>query len=105
MFEIRRYQLEEGRVPLDEWLAGLRDKSASAALRMRIRRLEAGNFGDCKPVGEGVSELRVDVGPGYRLYHARHGKTFFMCGGDKSSQPADIKRAKAYWADWKRRQT
>lgn len=85
----------------------MRDKVASAAIRMRIRRLESGNFGDNKPVGDGVSELRIDVGAGYRLYHARHGKTLviLLCGGDKSSQPADIKRAKEYWADWKQRQT
>ena len=63
-----------------------------------------GNFGDCKPVGDGVLELRVDVGAGYRLYCGRHGQTLviLLCGGDKASQPADIKRAKDYWLDWKR---
>lgn len=107
LVEIRRYQLENGYVPVDEWLGSLPDKVAVAAIRVRIRRLESGNFGDCKPVGEGVSELRIDVGAGYRLYHARHGKKLIilLCGGDKKSQQSDISRAKAYWADWKRRQT
>lgn len=65
----------------------------------------AGNFGDCKPVGEGVSELRVDMGTGYRVYYGKHGQALviLLCGGDKGSQQADITRAKAYWADWKRR--
>lgn len=69
-------------------------------------RVEAGNFGDCEPVGDGVTELRIHVGAGYRVYFGRHGKTvvILLCGGDKGSQAADIKRAKDYWADWKRRQ-
>lgn len=106
MIEILRYQSQNGQIPFDNRLASLRDKSAMAAIRMRIRRLEAGNFGDCKPVGEGVSELRIDAGAGYRLYHAQHGKTLviLLCGGDKSSQPTDIKLAKTYWSDWKQRQ-
>ncbi len=67
--------------------------------------LSAGNFGDCKPLGEGVSELRVDIGTGYRVYYGKHGQSLIilLCGGDKGSQPADITRAKAYWANWKRR--
>ena len=70
-----------------------------------MRRVSAGNFGDCKPVGEGVSELRVDIGTGYRVYYGKYGQALIilLCGGDKGSQQADITRAKAYWADWKRR--
>jgi len=69
-----------------------------------LRRVSAGNFGDCNPVGEGVSELRVDIGTGYRVYYGKHGLVLIilLCGGDKGSQQADITRAKAYWADWKR---
>ena len=71
------------------------------------RQVQAGNFGDCEPVGEGVIELRVHVGAGYRVYCGRHGKAvvLLLCGGDKGSQSADIKRAKALWSEWKRRQT
>lgn len=63
-------------------------------------------MGDCRPVGEGVVELRVHVGTGYRIYCGQHGKTWvvLLCGGDKGSQAVGIKRAKTYWADWKRRQ-
>lgn len=106
MVEILRYQLEDGSVPLDGWLFGLRDKAAAAAVRVRIRRLQAGNFGDCKPVGGGVSELRVDVGQGYRLYYARHGAALvvLLCGGGKGTQQVDIRLAQGYWADWKKRQ-
>ena len=104
MMDIRRYQLAEGKVPVSEWLAGLRDQRARAQIEIRVRRMAIGNFGDCKPVGDGVLELRVDVGAGYRLYCGRHGQTLviLLCGGDKASQPMDIKRAKAYWQDWKR---
>jgi putative addiction module killer protein len=102
--DIRRYQLAEGKVPVSEWLVGLRDQRARAQIEIRVRRMTIGNFGDCKPVGDGVLELRVDVGAGYRLYCGRHGQTLviLLCGGDKASQPTDIKRAKVYWLDWKR---
>ena len=103
--DIRRYQLAEGKVPVSDWLASLRDLRARAQIEIRLRRMAIGNFGDSKPVGDGVLELRVDVGAGYRLYCGRHGQTLviLLCGGDKDSQPADIKRARAYWQDWKRR--
>lgn len=105
MIEVRRYQRTDGRVPISEWLSSMRDKIAQASARTRIRRLEAGVFGDCKPVGDGVLELRIDVGAGYRLYCARHGQSLvlLLCGGNKSSQDEDIKQAKAYLQDWKRR--
>lgn len=107
MKELLRYQREDGREPFTEWLNGLRDKVAQARIRVRLRQVQAGNCGDCDPVGEGVIELRVHVGAGYRVYCARHGKAvvLLLCGGDKGSQPADIKRAKALWSEWKRRQT
>ena len=105
MIEVRRYLREANRSPADDWLVAMRDKVAQAAVRVRIRRMESGNFGDCKPVGEGVLEVRVDVGAGYRLYCGRRGATLviLLCGGDKRGQRADIERAKVYWADWKQR--
>lgn len=105
MIELRRYQLEDKSTPVTVWLRGLRDARARAQIEVRLRRVSAGNFGDCKPVGEGVSELRVDIGTGYRVYYGKHGQALIilLCGGDKGSQQADITRAKAYWADWKRR--
>lgn len=90
---------------MTEWLQALRDSQARAQIETRLRRVLVGNFCDCKPVGEGVSELRVDVGAGYRVYFAKHGQTLVIlsCGGDKGSQQNDINRARDYWADWKRR--
>ncbi len=106
MIELFRYQRDDGREPFTEWLNGLRDKLAQARIRIRLRQVQAGNFGDCEPVGEGVIELRVHVGAGYRVYCGRHGKAIvlLLCGGDKGSQTADIKRAKELWSEWKRRQ-
>ena len=68
--------------------------------------LESGAFGDCEPVGESVFELREHLGPGYRVYFGRHGRSvvILLCGGTKKTQDADIKKAKEYWLDWKRRQ-
>jgi putative addiction module killer protein len=79
----------------DEWLHGLRDRTALARILVRIDRLALGNPGDVRPVGEGVSELRIDYGPGYRVYFARRGATLvlLLCGGDKSSQRRDIEAA------------
>lgn len=104
--ELLRYQREDGREPFTEWLSTLRDKAAEARIRIRLRRVEAGNLGDCEPVGDGVLELRIHLGAGYRVYFGRHGNSLviLLCGGDKGSQAADIRRAKAFWAEWKQRQ-
>ncbi len=79
------------------WLGDLNDERARAKIAVRIRRLSLGNFGDVKPAGEGVSEARIDYGPGYRLYFVRRGKEVIvlLCGGDKRTQAEDIKSAKA----------
>jgi len=107
MIEVFRYQRDDGREPFSEWLSALRDKIAQARIRIRLRQLQAGSLGDCEPVGDGVIELRVHIGAGYRVYCGRHGKAvvLLLCGGDKSSQKADIKRAKGLWSEWKGRQT
>jgi putative addiction module killer protein len=77
------------------WLHKLRDRNAQVRIAARIRNAEAGNFGDCQPVGEGISEMRIHLGPGYRVYFTTTGNTviFLLMGGDKSTQQADIKRA------------
>jgi putative addiction module killer protein len=86
-----------------EWLANLRDSQARVRILRRVDRLASGNPGDVKPVGEGVSELRVDYGPGYRVYFAQHGTLLIvlLCGGDKKSQDDDIKQAKLLARDWR----
>lgn len=103
MFEITNYLTESGRDPLKDWLASL-DRLALARVLVRVQRMAAGNFGDCKPVAGGVWELRIDHGPGYRVYYARAGeKLLLLIGGDKRKQQADIDTALAYWNDWNRR--
>lgn len=105
MNEIRDYQTSEGHVPFKEWMSALSDRMARARIMARVERLAAGNFGDCKPLASGVWELRIDHGPGYRLYYARAGQQLIilLMGGDKRRQQADIETAIAYWQDWKRR--
>ena len=84
-----------------EWLGGLKDLKARAKIAIRIRNAELGNFGDYKVLDDGVSEMRIDFGPGYRVYFAREGRVVYLllCGGDKSTQKADIKRAKTLWSN------
>lgn len=89
MIEIRKTE------PFAKWLDGLRDLRGRARIQVRIERLAMGNPGDVKPVGEGVSEMRIDYGPGYRVYYTRRGQglTILLVGGDKSTQAGDIKTA------------
>ena len=79
-----------------DWLAGVKDLKSRAAILVRIDRAALGNFGDCGPVGDGVYEMRIHTGPGYRLYYVQRGKTVYLllCGGHKGSQARDIKKAK-----------
>lgn len=88
-----------------EWIDGLRDRAGAAQVLRRLMRLERGNAGKVAPVGEGVSELKIDFGPGYRVYFAQHGAELVIVlgGGDKSSQDRDIKAAKKLWSEWKER--
>ena len=87
----------------DEWLRKLRDDRARARIQARILRLSMGNAGDAKPVGEGISEMRIDYGPGYRVYFIRRGDELIvlLCGGDKAMQDKDIKLAKTIALRWK----
>lgn len=102
--EVRIYASLDGTEPYTEWEKRLRDRAVRARVRARIGRLRLGNFGDSKRVGE-VFELRVHVGPGYRIYYGREGDTvvILLCGGDKGSQAGDIERAEAYWRDYRSR--
>jgi len=103
--ELRIYQTATGEQPFVEWLRGLNDRQARTRIEARIARVAVGNFGDAEPVGEGVLELRIDWGPGYRVYFARRGQVvvLLLCGGDKRTQQKDIDRAKEYFADYKAR--
>jgi putative addiction module killer protein len=87
----------------DAWMRGLVDDRARARIEARIRRLSLGNPGDVRPVGAGVSEMRVDYGPGYRVYYLQRGAMLvvLLCGGDKRTQKSDIERALAIAAQWK----
>lgn len=105
MFEVRHYLTRDGRDVYLEWLGRLRDTKAKIAIMRRVNRAELGNLGDHRPCRDGVWELRVDVGPGYRIYYALSGATviLLLCGGDKSTQTADISKACTYWSDWRNR--
>lgn len=86
----------------DRWMKGLKDKRGAARIQLRIDRLANGNPGDAKPVGAGVSELRIDVGPGYRVYYQQRGDVLIvlLCGGDKSTQQKDIEKAHEIAKEW-----
>ncbi len=107
MFEIRHYVTSDERDVYFEWLKRVRDTKAKIAIIRRINRVELGNFGDHKPCRDGVWELRIDQGPGYRVYYAQAGSAIILllCAGDKRTQDADITRACSYWRDWQNRTT
>jgi putative addiction module killer protein len=103
--ELQIYVTEDGRAPFSEWLASLRDIKARARIRVRLDRVGLGNLGDCHGVGDGVQELRIDYGPGYRVYFGQVGSAIvlLLCGGDKSTQTKDIEQAKCFWSEHRRR--
>lgn len=90
-------------IKFEKWFGGLKDRRASGRIRQRLARLEQGHFGDAKPVGEGISEMRVDYGPGYRVYFMRSGAVviLLLCGGHKGTQSRDIEDAKRIAREWK----
>lgn len=102
MYRLIHYTDKDERDLFGQWLEGLADWRAQARISARLIRLHNGNFGDCKHVGEGVWELRIDTGPGYRVYYAIADKrVILLCdGGDKRKQAADISRAQMRWRDW-----
>jgi putative addiction module killer protein len=103
--ELEVYVTEGGRAPFLDWRNALRDVRGRAKIRARLDRVRLGNLGDCVSVGDGVEELRVDFGPGYRVYvgQFRSEVVLLLCGGDKSTQAKDVQEAKGYWKDYKRR--
>jgi putative addiction module killer protein len=105
MLDVRRYVTADGRDTVGEWLEGLGDPKTRARINARIARLAVGNFGDAKVLREGVSELRIDFGPGYRVYFAKIGRTVVLLlgGGHKRRQAADIERAIGSLRDYERR--
>jgi putative addiction module killer protein len=104
--EIRHYRTPSGKDPYQQWLDKLKDMKGRVVIQRRVDRLIAGNFGDHKFCENGVWELRIDFGPGYRVYYAQDEKTIILllCGGSKRTQAADVKEAVRYWHDYQRRQ-
>jgi putative addiction module killer protein len=101
--EIVVFRARDGRVPFEAWLDDLGDKRVVARVFARLARVRQGSLGDCRPVGEGVSELRVDYGPGYRVYFGQKGRALvvLLCSGDKRTQDRDIRLAKQFWPEFK----
>lgn len=98
-FTVKFYRDLKGSVPFLDWFESLQDRIARAKIKVRLDRLERGHFGNYRSVGRGVYELKVNFGPGYRLYYGVYGKNIILllCGGDKSSQNRDIQKAHDHW--------
>ena len=97
------YTDKVGKEPFTRWLNSLKDARDRRRILARLRRIEQGNYGDCKPIRDGVFELRLFFGPGYRIYFGKDGETLviLLCGGDKNSQGKDIRQAIMYWNEYK----
>lgn len=104
-YSIRHYLTDSGRDPFQQWFDGLADRSGRKAITRRLNRAETGNFGDHAHCRGGVREMRIDMGPGYRVYFALSSQTevLLLCGGDKHAQSRDIARACDFWKDFRRR--
>jgi putative addiction module killer protein len=101
--DIQRYITADGKIPFDCWFDALRDEKTKTIINKRLNRVRLGNLGDYRSVGEGVCELKINYGPGYRVYFGQIGTTIILllCGGDKSSQDKDISQAISYWTDYR----
>lgn len=104
-YQIEHYQRSDGHVPYEDWFTSLKDIGAKAVIRSRLNRVRVGNFGNCEPVGEGVHELKIDFGPGYRVYFGKIGLSvvLLLSGGSKKTQSRDISAAITYFAEYKKR--
>ncbi len=102
--EVRVYIDSDNLCPFSNWIDCIKDECTLQKIMSRVNRLESGNFGKCKSVGEGVFELKIDYGPGYRIYYGRYGfqSVILLAGGDKKTQNEDIKKAKEYWTIFRR---
>ncbi len=102
--QIINYVTNKGKIPFEDWLNSLRDQKTKFLIKMRLDRIALGNLGDSKSLGDGVYELRINYGKGYRLYFGQIGSIIIilLCGGDKSTQQKDIQNAKQYWLNYKR---
>ena len=100
--EARYYATDNGKVPFQKWLDSIKDTKAHGIVLQRIDRAEDGNFGDCVPLDNGVSEMRIHLNPGYRIYYALEGGMLIilLIGGVKGTQKRDIKKAKEYWQEY-----
>jgi putative addiction module killer protein len=98
-YKIQVFEAVNGKRPFEEWLNKLTSQKARHAIDVRLERLHMGNFGQCRALGDGVYELKIDMGPGYRVYFGRIGMdiVLLLCGGDKKSQSKDIVKAKEYF--------
>ncbi len=98
---LRNYRTPAGKLPFVEWLKNIKDPTTRHRIRRRLDKLELGHYGDYRPLGDGICELKLDFGPGYRIYFAEKDDVIviLLCGGDKSSQEKDIKTAKMYWLE------
>jgi putative addiction module killer protein len=100
-YEILLCRDKRGREPFTRWLSALKDAKSEAIVLKRIDRLAGGNFGDVKPLGEGLAELKIDYGPGYRVYFGQTEKQIFIIsGGSKRTQQRDIQAAKQFWSEY-----
>jgi len=109
VWQVFYFVSEQGEIPFADWLTGIKDPITRKRILSRIRRLENGNFGDCKFLEKGVSELRLFFGPGYRVYFGKDEEKIvvLLCGGDKTTQDQDIKTAQTFWQEylsWKQKE-
>lgn len=102
---LKEYIASNGKNPFREWINSLRETKTQQIIDTRLNYVRRGTFGDCEPVGQGISELKIHHGPGYRIYFGQIGKTIvlLLCGGTKKTQSSDIQKAYQYWTEYRSR--